>query len=351
MSPRSRIPCKRVEDDVDDGRRQPERGLVEQQHVGARDERARDRELLLLPAGERARVAGAGTPARSGTARTRPPCRRPPPRALRRPARPSRRFSSTVSSAKMRRPSGTSATPLRATSSGARPRATLRRAGSPPPRAADDSHDRVQGRRLAGAVRPDQPDDLAAPHLEREVADGCDAAVRDVEPVTARASRLAHALLLVHGALAEIRRGDIEVGADLGRRSLREGPTLVEHLDPIADVHDQRHVVIDQQHTGAVVVAHGAHHCRELGYLRLGQPGRRLVHQHERRLRRERTRHSEPPLVPVRRAPPPEHRRSARARAARESRPRAPCELRGDAPTPSAATSTFSRTDSEPEGV
>ncbi len=31
---------------------------------------------------------------------------------------------------------------------------------------------------------------------------------------------------------------------------------LVEHVDPIADVHDQRHVVVDQQDAGAVVVAH-----------------------------------------------------------------------------------------------
>ena len=35
----------------------PERRLVEQQHVGPGDERARDRELLLLAARERARVA------------------------------------------------------------------------------------------------------------------------------------------------------------------------------------------------------------------------------------------------------------------------------------------------------
>jgi len=41
---------------------------------------------------------------------------------LARAASPRRRFSSTVSSAKSLRPSGTSATPLRATASGLRPR-------------------------------------------------------------------------------------------------------------------------------------------------------------------------------------------------------------------------------------
>src|SRR5438067_5635484 len=45
---------ERVEDDVDDARREPERRLVEQEHVGLGDERARDRKLLLLAAGERA---------------------------------------------------------------------------------------------------------------------------------------------------------------------------------------------------------------------------------------------------------------------------------------------------------
>ena len=48
---------ERVEDDVDDPRRETERRLVEQQDVGLRDERARDRELLLLAARERARGA------------------------------------------------------------------------------------------------------------------------------------------------------------------------------------------------------------------------------------------------------------------------------------------------------
>ena len=45
---------ERLEDDVDDRRREPERGLVEQEHVGRGDERPGDRELLLLAAGERA---------------------------------------------------------------------------------------------------------------------------------------------------------------------------------------------------------------------------------------------------------------------------------------------------------
>ena len=48
-----------------------------------------------------------------------------------------------------------------------------------------------------------------------------------------------------------------------------------------------------------VVVAHAAHDVGELGHLRLGQPGRRLVHEQEPRLRREGAGDAEAPLVPV----------------------------------------------------
>ena len=49
-----------------------------------------------------------------------------------------------------------------------------------------------------------------------------------------------------------------------------------------------------------MVVAHRADDRGELRHLGLGQPGRRLVHQHERRLGRERAGDAEPPLVAVR---------------------------------------------------
>ena len=50
---------ERLEDDVDDLRRQPQRRLVEQQHRGIGGERSPDRQLLLLAARQRARVARA----------------------------------------------------------------------------------------------------------------------------------------------------------------------------------------------------------------------------------------------------------------------------------------------------
>src|SRR5579872_6879305 len=45
--------AERGEETLDDRRREPERRLVEEQHIGLRDERACDRELLLLAARER----------------------------------------------------------------------------------------------------------------------------------------------------------------------------------------------------------------------------------------------------------------------------------------------------------
>ena len=111
------------------------------------------------------------------------------PSRSRRPASPSRRFSSTVSSAKMRPPLGHERDPAARDVLGrAAAERRSRRAGSSPPRGGDEPHDRVQRRRLAGAVRADQPDDLAPPDLEREAADGRDAAVARRRGRRARAS-------------------------------------------------------------------------------------------------------------------------------------------------------------------
>jgi hypothetical protein len=74
-------------------------------------------------------------------------------------------------------------------------------------------------------------------------------------------------------------------------------------VDPVADVHDESHVVVDQQDSGLVVVAHGADDGREVGHLRLGEPGGGLVQQQEPRLRGERPRDAELPLVAVRERP------------------------------------------------
>src|SRR3989304_378434 len=81
---------------------------------------------------------------------------------------------------------------------------------------------------------------------------------------------------LADRALAEVGGGDVETAADLVRRAPGERSPLVENLDPVADVHDQGHVVVDQEHPGVVVVAHRADDRCELRYLGLREARRRL---------------------------------------------------------------------------
>ena len=111
---------ERVEDDVHGGRSEPERRLVEEEHARPRDQRPRDRELLLLAARERPGLPGAEL-VDDGKQLLDPLefAAGVGPVSARNQSEP--RFSSTVSSAKIRRPSGTSETPPRAIVSGLRP--------------------------------------------------------------------------------------------------------------------------------------------------------------------------------------------------------------------------------------
>ena len=109
--------------------------------------------------------------------------------------------------------------------------------------------------------------------------------------------------------------------------------------------------MVDQEHAGAVLVAHRAHDGGEVRDLGLGEPGRGLVHQDEARLGGERARDAELALVAVRqRATAVSSARAAEAERAEQTLARQRAS-RPDAPTPSAATSTFSRTVETLEGV
>jgi hypothetical protein len=76
-------------------RRKAERRLVQQEKVGPGDERTGDRKLLLLAAGERAGLAALNS-ATIGKSSCTQATSSPTPSRVRRPASPSRRFSSTV---------------------------------------------------------------------------------------------------------------------------------------------------------------------------------------------------------------------------------------------------------------
>ena len=178
--PRSRIACERPEHDVDDRRREPERRLVEQQDVGLGDQRARDRELLLLAAGECARLALAELlDDRKELVDARED------RSDAAAGAPRRQAEAKVL---LDRQLGEDAPALgherNAAARDLLGRAADERLAAEPDVAADDrsdAHDRVQGRRLAGAVRADQADDLAGADLEREAAHSLDAAVANAQ--------------------------------------------------------------------------------------------------------------------------------------------------------------------------
>ena len=101
---------------------------------------------------------------------------------------------------------------------------------------------------------------------------------------------------------------------------------LVEDADPVADLHDQRHVVIDQEDADVVVRADRADDRGEVRYLRLREAGGRLVEQQEARTCRERARHAEPAFVAV-----AQRVRRGRSRAASGPGDRAAC-LRAASP-------------------
>ena len=106
----------------------------------------------------------------------------------------------------------------------------------------------------------------------------------------------------------------------------------------------ERHVVVDQEHAGAVIVAHGADDGGELGTSASGRPAAGSSMSTKRGSHRERARDAEAALVAVRERA---GRRSCWRREAeqrRAARRPAGAPRAAPAPTPSAATSTFSRT-------
>ena len=75
-----------------------------------------------------------------------------------------------------------------------------------------------------------------SPTRERDALERADVAVRDLDV----------GQLKQHGGLPEVRRDDLGVGADRGRRPSAIDPAVVEDLDAVAQVHDQRDVVGDE---------------------------------------------------------------------------------------------------------
>ena len=83
-------------------------------------------------------------------------------------------------------------------------------------------------------------------------------------------------------------------------RSLGDRTTLIEHMDAVAEPHDDRHVVFDQQHAAVQAAADVADDLPQLVALALVEAGCRLIQQQEARTHGERTGDADTPLFPER---------------------------------------------------
>ncbi len=170
---------QRCEDDVDDLRREPERRLVEQQDLRVGGQRTPDCELLLLATRQHTRLPGAelaqdrkelvgsreAVAVRARSAAGEAEAEVLLHRELAEDAA-SLWYERHAAPRHLFRPASYDRCPVEPdVTAGDRGRA----------------HDRMERRRLPGAVRPNQPDDLPGTHLERQAADSLDRSEPDRE--------------------------------------------------------------------------------------------------------------------------------------------------------------------------
>src|SRR2546423_7997286 len=98
-------------------------------------------------------------------------------------------------------------------------------------------------------------------------------------------------------APAEVGGQNRRVGSDLLGRSDRDRLAVVEHLKPLAETHDDAHVVLDHEQPAAEVLLDLPQRANELVALRLVEPGRWLVEEQVLRLAGERAHDSQAALL------------------------------------------------------
>ena len=252
----------------------PNEGSSRISSLGLPEQCAGDSELLLLASGEPVgtlpvALAEDREALERGSVRV-PHC------ARRGPA--SRRFSATVRVLKTCRPSGTCARPSRAICLGARPITDLPSNTTSPGCGADQAGDRPQDRGLAGAVSAGvHPQDLPCADLEVDPVDDLDAAVGD--PHLAQLE-----------SIGTSQKGVSEIGLDhRGVRWISSGVPVrsvvpsARICTPRTEVHDDAHVVLDQEHPAAEVGEHVAEDRDQVLALLLVEAGRGLVEKQEAR--------------------------------------------------------------------
>ena len=282
-------------------------------------------------------LAAARTRRRPGRATVHPvevvgdPVRRAPRRRGRAAGSPRRSASRRCGG-----PRGRARRPARATSSGW-PRSGAPRSRISPPASGTTPMIAWSVVDLPAPFGPISPTISPRPSCRLEVAHGRDGRRSGPRPRAARApaAPLSHRPPRPRGAGAEVGGRDVEVAPDLGGRALRERAAAVEHVDAVADLHDQRDVVVDQQHAGAEVVADGADDRRErrdLGLVQARPPARpsaRSAAAARARARRRACARRRAGAAPARSA-----RRGRRGRAARAARRRGRRASRGERADP-----------------
>ena len=103
------------------------------------------------------------------------------------------------------------------------------------------SRQRAQQRRLAGAVGAEQGNHLAGRDLDIDAMQHADLAVAGFQRACTES----------RGSAAEVSTDHLLVNANLGRGAGGQRAPEIEHGDLIADVEDQVGMVLDQQHAGA----------------------------------------------------------------------------------------------------
>ena len=279
-------------------------------------------------AGEHARLSRHGTPRRL---REEVVDARVVGRRHRGRVRPARRGegSPRCSPRKIRRPSGTSAMPL-ARLLGRRPISSRRRAGCAAHAGARPMI-ALQRRRLARAVGPIRPTISPGATVNERSRTACDAAVPNVETVTTNSHSSGTGVSPRYAQPRRRSRGSRSAHLRrerFPRRGRGSGRTL----------HDQRHVVVDQEHACVVSDAIERHDRGEVRHLCSVSPApaRRAARTW---LRRQRACDTESSFVAVVRAVRRRVAVPGRARAGRRSR-RAACRFTGVHRPPNAETSS-----------
>src|SRR3954453_19586831 len=188
---------------------------------------------------------------------------------------PIRRFSRTVRSPSVPRPSGTWAMPRAATCSGRMPRMSLP-SKTMGPRARTVP---LIARRVVVLPAPFAPRMPTAP-LSGTLSDTpSSTCTGPYDAVTSSSSSS-----VIRGVLPDVRLDDTSVGLRLGGRPLHELAPVIEHDDAVGEGGDEAHVVLDDDDGDVVLPAQAPHRGDQLLHLGVRKAGGGLVEEQQPRL-------------------------------------------------------------------